>query len=725
MLFCLPAAVFSQDATWAIPRAAQPIVLDGHVAESEWGSIDTLALVSHWPTYSPQANTRTRLRIAYDNSYIYFSAVCFDDPTKIQGPFFERDKWELTEDQVMLFLDTYNDNENGVAFVVTPTGSRIDVSIKNDAQGGSPHDLSWNSYWEARTVSLDNGWSMEGRIPFSSLRFQANKESVTMGLIAYRYIAREKQMDIFPSIPSNWGFWSFVKASKAVDVVFTGIQNKRPWFTSPYVAANTGHHYEPVEPSGAPSKIDDRAITAGLDIQHALTDNINMDVTINTDFAQVEADDQIVNLSRFSYYFPEKRRFFLERSSIMEFGFENSNRLFYSRRIGIDSGRVVPLWGGARWVARVGNYDVGLLSMQSREQPYADGENFGVLRLRRKISKSNSYVGGIVTSRIGSDGRTNITYGVDGILNIHKNDYLRVNVAQSDVDPGGNESARNLPDRKRIYVLWENRSQVGFNYSLSYSQVDKNYQPGIGFETRDNFRSFGDRLSYGWFPTNKSSLRYAKVDLNAAAYFSQDRNQLESYLLAPSFSLEWVKNSRVQVTLSRFFDRPTTAFYLSNVEIAPGSYRNQDVTLFYQTPSVTFLNSEFTVTAGKFYEGDRLSVGITPMYIVSRYLTLSGFYQYNRILFSDNRLYEAHVARLKVATAFNVKLSINAFAQLNSIGSVSALNLRLRYNWKDGNDLYLVYNETLNNEARIDPALPASDYRSVILKYIYTFHIGR
>jgi hypothetical protein len=705
-----------------ITKITTPINFDGIVDSLEWSNVNILPLISHWPSFATQPNSRTLLRVAYDSKFLYFSAFCFDDPKKIQGPYFERDKWEMTMDQITIMLDTYNDNENGVVFVVTPTGSRIDVSMKNDAQGDTPNDQSWNSFWEAKVASHNNGWSVEARVPFSSLRFQKVDGIVTMGLIAYRYIARERQMDIFPAIPPEWGFWSFLKSSKAMDVTFEGIENERPWFTSPYILGGTGHHHtEDVE--GFSKQYDNR-LTGGLDVQHALTDNLNMDLTVNTDFAQVEADDQMVNLSRFSLFFPEKRRFFLERSSVMEFGFENDNRLFYSRRIGINNGRIVPLWGGGRVVGRVNNFDVGVMNLQSRAEDDVESENFGVLRMRRRVSKNNSYVGGILTSRSDFNGQNNFVYGVDGIINLFKNDYLKVNLAQSYQSNDSLSSSGTFDDRKRIYVMWENRSQVGFNYALSYSQVDENYQPGLGFEARTNFKSFGDRLSYGWFPKNRKSLRYIKLQVNGAVFYPSKSNSIESYRIAPTFLMEWNKNNNLQIIYSRVFDSPPEAFDLSDdVQIAAGDYINDDITISYETPTVSFLTSAFSITKGTFYEGERLSIAVTPTYIISKYLTLSGFYQFNEIKFDGPSDYVAHVARLKVTSSLNVKLSVNAFVQLNSLSSLTAVNFRLRYNTRDGNDFYLVYNENMNVNRPEITELPLSEQRAIILKYIYTFKL--
>jgi hypothetical protein len=725
-LLILTFTVSAQQSPLEIPRLSNDIEFDGKVGDAEWSSVDTLSFVSHWPTYKPRPNARTIFRVAYDEKYLYFSAVCFDSPSLIQGPTFERDNWAMTMDQATLYLDTYNDNENGLVFAVTPTGSRIDVSIKNDAQGDAPHDVSWNSFWEAQVHHFENGWSTEVRIPFSSLRFQSSGDEVTMGMVAYRYIARERQMDIFPDIPSNWGFWSFLKSSKAKDVIFKNIRNKRPWFTSPYVLGSVGHHHVQQDDSPEYRKEDDRTATVGLDVQHALTDNMNMDITVNTDFAQVEADDQIVNLSRFSYFFPEKRRFFLERSSIMEFGFENNNRLFYSRRIGINEGQRIPIWGGVRLVGRIGKYDLGLMNIQSREKFDFPSENFGVLRLRRKVSKNNSYIGGILTTRTDVNGNLNLTYGVDAIINLFGSDYLKVNLAKS-YDSQETESYANYwSDRKRIFVMWEKRSQVGLNYSLSYSQVDKNYSPGLGFESRNNFRSIGDRISYGWFPKKNGSLRYVSLGVKATAFFPSQSEKLESFLFSPTFTLEWKRANQLQLMLNTFYDTPAESFDLSDdITITSGAYTNRDVAVSYQTPQVSFLNALFEATAGTFYGGDRLSLGITPSYTISKYLTLSGFYQYNTISFHDKPEYIAHVGRLKVAASLNVNLSVNAFVQLNSLSEISAINFRLRYNWKDGNDLFIVYNETINNNASDDVYLPTSDYRAFTVKYIYTLHLGR
>lgn len=724
----LAGPAFGQQPAHPIPKLESPIEFDGKVGDGEWDSIDTLSLVSHWSAYSDKPNARTLFRIAYDDKFLYFSTVCYDDPDQILEPSFERDRWEMNMDQVAIILDAYNDNENGLLFAVTPTGSRIDVSIKNDGQGENATDESWNSYWEARVSKNEYGWEAEARIPFSSLRFQTMNDQVVMGLMVYRYMAKDRLLDVYPNVPPDWGFYSFAKVSLAQDVSFANVRNKRPWFTSPYVLGVAGYHHVDSDEDAAtyPDKVNDNKITAGLDIQHALSDNMNLDLTFNTDFAQVEADDQVINLTRFNFFFPEKRRFFLERASIMDFGFDNDNRLFYSRRIGIVDGQITPLWGGARIVGRVGDYDLGFMNIQSRASDGNASENFGVLRMRRRVSKNNSYVGGIFTSRSDWKGANNFAYGLDGIINLFGNDYLKVNVAGS-YDSEDTVAHRHLlEDRKRIYVKWENRSQVGFNYSLSYSQVDKSYDPGIGFELRHDYKAIGDRLSYGWFTDKHKSIRFIRFDLLGTAYYSNSKSDLESLLLSPTFYMEWKRYDYVKVAFNRYYDNVPEPFNLSDdIEIAAAEFLNHDITIEYQSPPVKFLSALFNFTAGSFYGGDRVTAGITPTLVLSKYLTLSGLYEYNHIAFAGKPTYRAQVARLKVSASLNVHLSVNAFVQRNSLNDVSSANFRLRYNWKDGDDLYVVYNETINQNGRSDPTIPFSAYRAFMVKYIHTFHLGR
>ena len=361
------------------------------------------------------------------------------------------------------------------------------------------------------------------------------------------------------------------------------------------------------------------------------------------------------------------------------------------------------------------------MSMQSRGTNSFDSENFSILRLRKKVSSNNSYIGGIITNRNNLDASNQISYGLDGIINVFKNDYLQINFANTNNSEDSQTYDHFLQDRKRLFLMWENRSQVGLNYRLSYSQADKDYAPAMGFEARTNFKSFGDQIGYGWFVKDRKNLRYIRIDLQTKAFLTSSTNELESFLVSPMVNIQWNKANAVIFTYNYLYDDVPSSFNLSeDIEILASQYTNTDFTISYATPPVNLLQSAFEGTIGTFYGGDRVSIGITPVYVISKYLTLGGFYQYNRISF-DQDLYNAHIGRIKLSASLNVHLSLSAFVQVNSLAKTNAMNIRLRYNRKDGTDLYIVYNETLNNNGRMNSFIPYSDYRGITLKFIHTF----
>lgn len=725
IIFLCSGYLYAQDANAPVKavKLSQEINFDGIVDEAFWGSIPKVPLVMHWPSFGGSLTENTEIRMYYDDEYIYIGAICYDsEPDKMQEISFKRDAISEQADAIALVLDPYDDNENALVFSVTITGSRADYSIKNDAQGGDTWNLSWNSYWDAKVTTTSEGWQSEMRIPFSSLRFQVEDDKVVMGVGAYRYIARKREMQIYPEIPPDWGFWSFTKPSMLASTEFEGVKNKRPWYTSPYILGGTGYHYEE-DDLGNNVKINDDDLQIGLDIQHAFSDNLNADFTINTDFAQVEADNQTINLSRFSLFFPEKRRFFLERSSTFDFKADGNNNLFYSRRIGIEDGELIPMLGGARLVGRVGDWDIGVINLQSRKlNDDIAVENFGVLRLRRNVLNQRSYVGGMFTSRFNADGRDNFAYGFDGIINVFGEDYLKINLAQS--QDSEEDSGLNTLDRSRLYLEWENRQSKGFGYGFSYSNVGDDYNPGLGFERRFNFTEIQSEIGYIWFVDESLKLRTIEISANAGTSFSNSTNKLETRTFEGELGLGWDRGNNLGIRIEQLKDRVPEAFDLSDeIEIVANEYDNTTLTLTYQTAPVGLLLANFESQIGTFYGGDIITASIAPEFVVSKYLQFTGFYQYSNIDFADlNETFESHLARINMTVSLNVRWTASTFAQVNTLNEISAVNFRLRFNPVDGNDFYLVYNEVINNNPdSVVPRLPVSETRAILAKYVHTF----
>lgn len=282
--------------------------------------------------------------MGYTEGYLYAACRCYDPGTPL-APSFKRDYAGWSD-------------------------SSQDLAVRDDATGDYPLDVDWNTFWDVEVAQNDEGWFAEMRIPISSLRFEPDERGrVVMGLVAMRFIPRNSEVATFPATPANWGTFSHMTPSRARKVVFEGLEPQTPLRVTPYALGGAGQQ-SVLKASGTAYGLEtEPTYDVGLDVKYGLTSNLTLDLTLNTDFAQVEADNQQVNLTRFSLFFPEKRRFFLERSSNFAFNFGAPNRLFYSRRIGVHACEQVRILGGARVVGRSGRWDVGLLNMQTAGDP--------------------------------------------------------------------------------------------------------------------------------------------------------------------------------------------------------------------------------------------------------------------------------------------------------------------------------------------------------------------
>jgi hypothetical protein len=585
--------------------------------------------------------------------------------------------------------------------------------------------LSWNTFWDVATSQNNEGWFAEMRIPFSSLHFQDRNGHVVMGIIVQRKIARKDERDVFPKIPPHWGTYSVFKPSQAQEFVLDGIYSRRPLYVAPYILGGSEQSFELIENESVYQQTENLEYEVGLDVKYGLTSNLTLDVTLNTDFAQVEADDQQVNLTRFSLFFPEKRLFFQERSSNFDFNFESSesNRLFYSRRIGIHAGEIVRIFGGARLVGRVGPWDLGLLNMQTAPIDELPSENFGVFRVRRQIFNPYSYIGAISTTRIGMDGSYNIAYGLDGIIRVFGDDYLTIKWAQTfESDKKNNPLSLDLA---RIRFNWTRRTIKGFGYGLSFSRAGVDYNPGIGFEMRENYSRLATGLWYGWIPGKNSTLFSHRISLSGFLFLRNADNEIESVKTSIGWQLRTKSGWEGKISLQFFCENVPETFSLSDEAAVPeGKYSFYGLNGEISSASGRPIHARATLDFGAFYDGWRASLGLTPRWNISPDLELSGTYQYNRIVFPNrDQRFAAHIARLRALFMLSIKFSATAFIQYNSAINAVIANIRFRYNPREGIDLYLVYNESLNtNRYRDDPVFPFSSSRTILLKYTYTFN---
>jgi len=299
LLFCSLSFVIvaqTNEPPITVVKFVEPINFDGKVDEAQWFLVPAMPKMMMQPTFGNAPSERTETRLAYDENYVYLSGRNFvSKPEYTRGTTFKRDAFSGTADYFGMVMDTYNDKENGVAFYTSPTAFRWDGTVVNDGNTNETVSIDWNTFWDVKTHITDTLWTVEIRVPWSSLRFQDEDGQVKMGITSWRYIAAKNEIAIYPVIEPKWGNMSMWKASQMQEYLFEGIYAKNPLYITPYVLTGVQQNSELNTAGDDYEKINDPTIEAGLDLKYGLTNNLALDLTINTDFAQVEADDQQVN----------------------------------------------------------------------------------------------------------------------------------------------------------------------------------------------------------------------------------------------------------------------------------------------------------------------------------------------------------------------------------------------------------------------------------------------
>ncbi len=715
-----------------LKRIEGNIDFDGLPTEESWNSLDEFPLIMHKPNFGMEASERSIVRIGYDDEYLWIAADLFmKDPEKIYAVTKKRDEMLFDYDAFGIVLDTYNDNENALAFYTTPTGLRTDYAVSNDGSGGgAPRgslNSSWNTFWDVETVTDNEGWHVEMRIPFSSLKFKPVGDVATMGLIITRNISSNNESDSYPAIDPKYGYMALNKPSLAQTIEIEGARPTRPLYVSPYVLGGFTRNYALNSEETSYEREDEPKLDAGIDIKYNINSNLTLDVTANTDFAQVEADDQMVNLTRFSLFFPEKRMFFQERSSLFNFGLGGfSDNLFYSRNIGISDGNPIRILGGARLTGRLGKWDMGFLDMQTAESGDQTGENFGVLRMRRQVINQNSYVGGIVTSRLGMDGRSNLAYGVDGIFRVFGDDYLNVKWSQA----YDNETGEKLNSLDPSFILldWERRSEKGFAYNFSYTYSGTSFTPGIGFVRRGGVQGPGGQLFYGWIPDEKSKLFNYNINVRAERLMRIADGKPESMFVMPGFEFNTKKGIRAEVFLQLQKENVPYDFSLSdNVSVFSGDYSYLGSGIRFSTSENRMFSARINANFGQFYDGSRIGIKIDPTINISSSINVTAMYEFNAIRFPSrvtNNSLTVHAFNVKALYMMSTKLSASFFVQYANTYDEMVSNFRLRYNPREGNDFYIVFNDYRSIAAKTAvPEPPKYFNETVMVKYVHTFII--
>ena len=516
-----PAVITRDDrgnATVRAIRLAAPLSLDGELDEPVYRDVPPITgFIQTLPDEGSPVTETTEAWITFDREHVYVSARLWDSapPSEWVANEMRRDAPQIrNNDTFGASFDTYYDRRNGNNFFTNPLGARVDVQHMNEGSANS----DWNPIWDVRTARFEGGWSVEMQIPFKSLRYRPGTQQI-WGVQLRRSIRRKNEWAHLTLIPrsavrGSSGSTAIIRVSRHGTLVgLEAPEASRNIEIKPYGISGTR-----TDRTTSPPVNDDGFWDAGLDIRYGVTENLSADLTFNTDFAQVEVDEQQVNLTRFQLFFPEKRDFFLEGRGVYDFAAatftagassRNTPTLFFSRRIGLDGGVVVPILAGARLTGKVGPANVGALSIQTRDEPEAEVEstNFTVLRVRQDLLRRSS-LGALFASRSASTvaAGANHTFGVDGTFSFFQDLYLATYYAET------RTSALSGDDQS--YLARVSYSPDLWGIALEHLNVGQNFNPEIGFVRRRGFRETTASARYSPRPASIEAIRRFSLEGN-------------------------------------------------------------------------------------------------------------------------------------------------------------------------------------------------------------------
>jgi hypothetical protein len=384
----------------------------------------------------------------------------------------------------------------------------------------------------------------------------------------------------------------------------------------------------------------------------------------------------------------------------------------------------VRIYGGLRMTGKINKWDIGFLDMQTAHFDENPSENFGVIRMKRTVFNQNSYVGGMITSRLGTNGTYNLAYGVDGQFRVTGDEYLTVRWAQTFENEAQNRILNMSPSR--LMVNWEHRNQKGFGYDFVYSWSGNQFNPGIGFETKDNYQVARCILQNGWFPEG-DFIRFHKISLTAYSLWNTLNGLHETTAGILKWNFEAKKGFLGNIAANWSLEDLADTLSLGNEQgwVAPGRYAFTSISSGYTTSSARAISADFMAEAGQFYDGTKFSFYANPMLNIGSGFNLGLTYYLDYVSFPSRSVsFTNHIPGMKGLLTLTTKTELSALIQYNTAVDKVFANFRFRYNPREGNDLYIVYDEGLNtNIARKVPALPHSSGRTILLKYTYTFRL--
>ena len=676
--------------TFQATRTTGAIVVDGKLDDAAWAAAPVLTdFVQQLPSTGYPARFRTEVRVLYDATNLYVAAVNFDpEPEKAITVGIERDFVSTNSDVFGVVFDTFNDKRNSFLFLVNPKGAVRDEQTFNDSRNIVE---AWDGIYTVRTAQQDSSWTMEMTIPLKTLRFDAARDPQTWGINFMRRVRRVNESSYWAPLERQYRVHRMSKAGTMEGI--TGLRQGRNLQIKPYaLAGNAVGAQVPTTARGSKADI-------GGDLKYGVTPSLTLDLTYNTDFSQVEVDQQVVNLTRFGILFPERREFFIENSGSFTLGdvAERNYRmgaslsdftLFNSRQIGLTSdGLPIPIAGGGRLTGRVHGWEVGLLDMQTQRAGTTPTENFAVARVRRNIF-GNSDIGLLAANRQATDssGTFNRSYGVDANIRLLGNLIINSYFAVSDADTASSDGTAGRISAAYRGKLW--------NTSAMYKRVSDRFDPGIGFVNRRDFQQTYATTGIHARPKFKGIQElnpYVEVD----RYTDLD-GSAQSHQITAALSVFFQPDGELKLEVNDWFDRLDRAFTpFPNRAIPVGRYNFRNAKATYTSTQRYPVFGNASVQVGEFYDGTNqtASGGITwrPRYDVS----IEGTYQHNDVSLPTGD-FAADLGGVRLKYAYSTTLFGSTFVQYNTQTRSFVTNARLAWRYAPLSDVFLVYTERQN-----------------------------
>lgn len=696
---------------------SQAPVLDGAVqGDPSWqGLTPATGFTQTRPNEGEPASQRTEVFVGYTDDALYIGVICHDDnPQGIVQADSRRDSSMSDTDSFQIVLDVFRDRLNGLVFGTTPSSVEYDGQVTNEGAGsfqsGGAFNLNWDTTWSVKSKLGDYGWSAEFEIPFKSLRY--GKSGVQLwGINFQRNIRRNNEVVYWSAIPRQYNLF---RVSRAGTLQGLNLPAQRSFRFTPYLLGQARRGGELPDGTHFEEEV-------GFDAKYAITPSLTLDLTYNTDFAQVEADEIQVNLDRFNLFFPEKRPFFLENAGQFAVGTPREVELFFSRRIGVgDDGVQQPIDGGVRLSGKIGQTtNVGLLHMRTEGvSGLAPQNDFTVARVNQELP-GKSTIGAIFVQRDGDgsisgdrDTDYNRTYAMDGRWQINDDLDIRGFAAKSET-PGrrGQDTA---------YNITQSFNNEQWSQNLGYTKVGENFNPEVGFLQRSNYEKGSFFALRRIRPPDLMGLHEIRPHI-AFRGFWDDTGFWESGFTHIDSHWEWRNGLEIHTGVNLLHEGVRTRFEINEgTFVEPGEYDDHETDLVFQTDQGKALSFETRWRHGGFFGGDRDQVISAMKFRFGEKFSSALNWSYNDIeLPVANGAFTVNVGRLRLSYSFTPKVLLQALIQYDDRSDLVATNLRFSWLQSANAGLYLVYNEVDDDTVRG----PIEKRREFTLKYSRIFNL--